>query len=299
MKNYPAVSVVMPVYNYGHYIRESIDSILAQTMPDFELLVVNDGSSDNSSEIAHSYLDRRVKIIDFHEQRGCYPARNEGMKVAKGKYICVMDADDRCMPERLEKQYRFLEDNTEFGAVGGAYQMMNSQHAFYRETDYETIKLLFLRYCYLCHATCMIKTSLIEKYDLFYNESYTYASDHDWLARASSLFPVSNINEIVYQIRTHPQQITTSKKKMQLFFIDQIRVKQLSFFRIAPTEVEKTLHLALIKGFANDTIHENAINQWIERLLEANLQTQYYSQQKLQKFLQSLRYLTVYNSQQV
>ncbi len=83
MKYNPLVSVIMPVYNYGHLIKESIDSVLAQTMPDFELIIVNDGSTDNSSEIAHSYLDKRIKVIDFLENKGCYPAMNTGMRVAK------------------------------------------------------------------------------------------------------------------------------------------------------------------------------------------------------------------------
>jgi len=295
MRKTPAISVVMPVYNYGHYIRDSIDSILAQTMSDFELIVVNDGSSDNSGEIAHSYLDRRIRIIDFDEQSGCYPARNTGMKIAKGKYICVMDADDVSLPDRLEQQYRFLEENTEFGVIGGAFQMMGNQRVFYRETDFETIKLLILRFCYLCHATCMIRTSLVREHGLYYNESYTYASDHDWIARASSLFPVTNMNEIVYKIRTHPQQISTAKSQMQSFFIDQIRLKQLSFFGIEPTETEKELHLALIKGLADERFGEKQVDRWIERLSAANLTTRRYSQNKLQKFLQSLRYVYAFN----
>ncbi len=289
MKHSPVISVIMPVYNYGHLIKESIDSVLAQTMPDFELIIVNDGSTDNSSEVAHSYLDKRIKIIDFPENRGCYPAMNAGMRAAKGKYLCVVGADDKNLPERLEKQYRFLEENMEFGVIGSAYQFLNDHLPAYRETDYETIKVLFLRSCYLCHATCMIRTPLIHRHDLYYNEAYTYASDFDWLARASSLFPVSNINEVLYQIRRHEHQISTSKRKEQFFFIEQIRVKQLSFFGIEPTEAEKVLHLSFLKGIIDDRFDEIVIDQWIDRLLEANRKTRYYSQQKLQNFMQAHR----------
>ncbi|MGJ7027515.1 glycosyltransferase family 2 protein [Petrimonas sulfuriphila] len=287
MKYNPLVSVIMPVYNYGHLIKESIDSVLAQTLPDFELIVVNDGSTDNSRKIAHSYLDKRIKIINFPENRGCYPAMNAGMRVAKGEYLCVVGSDDINLPKRLEKQYLFLEENKELGMIGSAFQMLNDPLPYYKETDYETIKVLFLRNCYSSHATCMVRTALVQKYDLYYNESYTYSSDYDWQVRALSLFPASNINEIFYQIRMHEQQITKRKGKEQFFFMVQIRMKQLSFFRIKPTESEKALHNSFINGMADCHFDEKLINQWIDKLLEANRVTRYYSQQKLQNFLQA------------
>jgi glycosyltransferase involved in cell wall biosynthesis len=294
MKSSPAVSVVMPVYNYGHLIRDSIDSVLAQTMSDFELIVVNDGSSDDSSEVAHSYLDKRIKVIDFPENRGNYPARNTGMRIAQGKYICVMDADDLCFPERLEKQYRFLEENCEVGLIGGAYKTEDNEQPDFRETDYEIIQLLLFQHCYLHHPTCMIRASQVKKHDLYYNELYRYASDHDWQVRASSLFPISNINTPVLLSRKHDKQISTSKQIEQSFFADQIRVKQLSFFGIEPTEIEKVLHLAFVKREIDDRVDEKMIDQWIQQLSEANRKIQYYSQLKLQNCLLALRYLYVH-----
>jgi glycosyltransferase involved in cell wall biosynthesis len=288
----------MPVYNYGSFIKESIDSVLAQTMPDFELIVVNDGSSDTSSEIAHSYHDKRVKVIDFPENKGCYPARNTGMRAANGKYICVMDADDLCFPDRLEKQYRFLEEDHQIGLIGGAYQLLNNRLQFtgFRETDYETIKLTLLLHCYLHHPTCMIRTSLVRKHGLYYNESYRYASDHDWVVRASSLFPISNINDPVLFYRRHARQISSSNLHEQISFGDQIRINQLAFFGIDPTETEKTLHLAFIKSEANVHFDEKTMDKWIERLLVSNKRNQYYSQQKLQNFLHAHRYLNLHRN---
>jgi len=290
MKSNHVISVVMPAHNYGKFISESIDSVLAQTMPDFELIVINDGSTDESGEIAHSYLDKRVKVIDFPENRGCYPARNAGMRVASGKYICVMDADDVCLPERLEKQYQFMEENTEYGLIGGAYQIYNSYQPLFKETDFESIKLLLLSFCYLRHPTCMIRTSVFQKYNLYYNESYTYASDYDWQVRASSFFPITIINHPLLLHRTHDQQISTSKINAQGFFANQIRIHQLSFLGIAPTEIEKELHIRFIKRIDIDPFEERKIDQWIERLLEGNRRTRYYSQEKLYSFLQAYRY---------
>ena len=290
MKLKPVISVVMPVFNYGRYIKESIDSVLSQTFPDFELIIVNDGSTDYSSQIAHSYSDKRVRIIDFSENKGCYSARNAGMRTSEGKYICVMDADDVCLPDRLKNQYRFMEENPEIGLIGGALRLFNSFLTNYRETDYETIKLYLLRFCYLCHPTCMIKSSLIEKYDLYYNESYRFASDYDWQVRSSSLFPVSNINDNVLLHRMHDQQITSDKKNDQAIFANQIRLRQLSFFDILPTENEKELHLSFIRGAFNEKFDKEMIERWIVRLLEGNDRTRYFSHQKLQDFLHAHKY---------
>ena len=287
----PSISVVMPVYNYGQFIKESIDSVLAQTFSDFELIVLNDGSSDNSSEIAHSYLDKRVKVIDFPEKSVCYSTvRNAGMSVATGKHICVMDADDVCLPDRLENQYRFLEENPEFGLIGGAYYILNTGRISFRETDYETIKVHLLKYCYLHHPTCMIRSSLVRKHHLFYSESYKYSADFDWEVRASSLFPVSNINTPVLLYRVHARQVSSSKRREQFSFVHQIRVKQLSFFGIEPSELEKALHIAFIHETVDPRFDENAIDQWIVKLLEANRRTGYFSQQKLKSFLQAHQY---------
>jgi glycosyltransferase involved in cell wall biosynthesis len=164
---YPSVSVVIPLHNYEDFIKESINSVLSQTMSDFELIIVNDRSTDNSGEIAHSYLDPRIKVIDFPEHRGCYPARNAGMRVASGKYICVMDADDICLPKRLEKQYKFMEENLKIGLIGGDYRTMSSCLHIHTETNSETIKLMLLRSCALHHPTCMIRSSLLKKHNLY------------------------------------------------------------------------------------------------------------------------------------
>jgi len=289
-KSTPFISIVMPVHNYGNYIKESIDSVLTQTMSDFELIIVNDGSTDDSSSLAHSYLDNRIKVIDFSENKGCYPARNAGMRVAAGKYICIMDADDVCLPDRLEKQYRFMEENLEFGLIGGAYQMFNGYHSIFRETDNEIIKLLLLQYCYLLHPTCMVRASLVRKHNLYYDESYVYASDYDWQVRASSIFSITNINDPVLLYRRHGQQISSNKKSEQHNFANQIRINQLSFFGVEPTEAEKELHLAFIKDIKSDAFRENIIDQWIKRLLDGNRITRYYSQERLQDSLQAYRF---------
>ena len=116
----PLVSVIMPVYNGEKYLAEAIDSILVQTFTDFELLIVDDGSQDNSAEIIRSYVkrDSRIRFFQQEQNEGSANARNRGIANAKGEFIAAMDCDDVSLPERLQKQVDFLESHPEIGALG-------------------------------------------------------------------------------------------------------------------------------------------------------------------------------------
>ena len=111
------ISVVMSVYNGERFLRSAIESILSQTLREFEFIIINDGSSDSSEAIIKSYKDDRIKLIN-QSNRGLAFALNKGIRLSKGKYIARMDDDDISLPERLGIQYEFLENNPEYGVVG-------------------------------------------------------------------------------------------------------------------------------------------------------------------------------------
>lgn len=116
----PLVSVVMPVYNSERFVAEAVDSILQQTLTDFEFLIVDDGSTDGSLGIIQDYAERdpRIRITQHSENRGVAAARNTGIARASGKYVAVMDSDDVSLPQRIEKQVTYLEAHSDIGAVG-------------------------------------------------------------------------------------------------------------------------------------------------------------------------------------
>ena len=125
MPTNPIVSVVMPAYNVELYVEEAVRSILNQTFCDFEFIIVDDGSTDRTPEILRSFTDPRIRLLFNEKNEGNYPARNRGCRLARGKYIAVMDADDVALPERLEKQVRFMEGNPDVLACGTAYRLMD------------------------------------------------------------------------------------------------------------------------------------------------------------------------------
>ena len=119
------ISIIVPVYNAAKYIRETVESVLAQTYSDWELLLIDDCSSDSSCEIIDSFTDPRIRLIKLPENKGAYAARNRGLKEAEGRYIAFLDADDLWEKEKLEHQLAYLKDNNA-GFVFTAYEFANS-----------------------------------------------------------------------------------------------------------------------------------------------------------------------------
>ena len=112
------ISIIMPVYNEDKYLHAAIDSILSQTFDNFEFIIIDDASTDNSLQIIKSYTDKRIILICNEYNVGNYPSRNKGLEIAVGKYICVMDADDVAYPQRLELQYQYLEACSDLWILG-------------------------------------------------------------------------------------------------------------------------------------------------------------------------------------
>ncbi len=164
----PQVSVVMPVYNGEMYLAEAIDSILEQTFADFELLVVDDGSTDESAAIVQACKERdsRIRFIQLARNVGMADARNRGVAAATGQYIAMMDSDDISLPQRLQKQVAFLQSRPDIGALGAGARVMNhdmTTHLF----DFETLRQhalialsVFLGYSFT-HSTVIIRRDFL------------------------------------------------------------------------------------------------------------------------------------------
>ncbi|MBN1044497.1 MULTISPECIES: glycosyltransferase [unclassified Clostridium] len=187
------VSVVMPVYNSEIYLNEAIESILNQTYKNFEFIIINDGSTDNSLEKIEHYMkkDSRIKLIN-RENKGLVYSLNEGINFAKGKYIARMDADDISLPERLEKQLDYMYENRDVSILGtlvdiigsaDIYKRMYSEKYLNWQLSHDNIEKMFLRGYSLCHPTFFMKKSDIVKKIKGYSNQYLYAEDYDFLMR--------------------------------------------------------------------------------------------------------------------
>ena len=223
MKKPPLISVVMSVFNDNKFLSHSIKSIVNQSYKNFELIIVNDGSSDNSRNIVLDWkkADRRIVFIDRMENRGLPYSLNEGIAMARGEYIARMDSDDIAVKDRLKKQLRFLEENSDIDILGGQVSYIDSNGAEFQSAkmplSFKDIKSISKFACPVAHPTYMVKKkvySLLEGY----REEFVYAQDYDFILRAiDNKFKIANMPDILLQYRLIPAEIPTSKVHRQLY----------------------------------------------------------------------------------
>ena len=208
----PKVSILLPTHQSGAHLRETLDSIKAQTYQDYELLVVDDASTDQTLEILREYPDLRIQIIQGRNQ-GLADALNLGIKRAQAQYIARIDADDLMVPERLEKQVRFLDTHQNVIVCGGWQQYFGLStflHAPPASAEQCRANLLFR--CDLCHSTLMLRTASLIEHNLFYDPAYA-AEDFELWTRVLDVGDIANIPEVLGYYREDGKSITTAKKE--------------------------------------------------------------------------------------
>lgn len=177
------ITVLISVYNHQDFIKECIDSMLQQDYKNFELIVVNDGSTDKTLEILKTYDDDRMSIINLPTNCGVGTAKNIGLSIAKGKYIAIMDSDDIAFPNRLSTQINFLENNTHIDILGSRGILIDENKNVISSTNQPKLdkdikaRLLLMNGTAILHPTMMIRTEFIRKNHLFY-ENRKKSEDH-------------------------------------------------------------------------------------------------------------------------
>lgn len=290
----PEISVVMPVFNAGKYINEAIESMLIQTFENFELIIVNDCSSDGTGNILNLLKDRRIAIINNLVHEGNFKSRNKGLEISRGKYICVMDADDISMPERLEKQYHFMEENGQYAVIGTDMVVFGENIKYSRQKlrNPEDIKVHLLQNTTCAHPSLMIRRDFLQQNNIRYNEDYYYAADYNLLVEISRTGNITNLPKFLLHYRRHPEQISFAKYREQSMYRDRIQLKQLENFKVRPSIDEVIIHHALMNGLQLSGKQLEATEKWCNRLIMKNHKLRYYDEDCLLRFLED-RLLTV------
>lgn len=224
------VSVVMPVYNGALYLKEAIDSILSQTYTNLELIIINDGSTDNSNEIILSYNDPRIRYIVNEKNMGICITLNRGLDAAKGKYIARMDCDDISVPERLQMQVEYMEKHPSIGAIGADIIVFGEgikERLFNFEHDLNCCKAGLLFQTCFAHPVVMIRKSTLDKYDLRYDDEYRGLEDFQLWYRISRYAQLINLPYPLLNYRKHKSQETQNvsakvKAKLKDFLADRV-----------------------------------------------------------------------------
>lgn len=231
-KQYPyLVSVLMPAYNASLYIREAIDSILSQTFSDFEFLIIDDGSTDNTVDIVKSYNDTRIKLLQNGQNKGLVYTLNKGLDIAQGKYIARMDADDISKPDRLEKQFAYLESSSDVDILGTAFNFLDTPYEIHHPVYNEDIRIRLLDDNAFAHPTVMFRAETLRKNNLYYKSEYKHVEDyHFWTQAAIKELGLANLDEVLLLYRQHPTQVTTSKFEEQQHLKNSIRLEYLKHY---------------------------------------------------------------------
>jgi glycosyltransferase involved in cell wall biosynthesis len=228
MADVPLISVLMPAYNARRYVREAVDSILTQTLGDFECIVIDDGSSDDTLAIVNALAarDPRIRVLNG-PNAGVSASLNKGLALARGQFIARMDADDISLPTRFEKQARFLQERPNYVLVGSRCMLIDPDGFPICEKtdivdDHEEIDSLLLRMSWpLVHPAVMMRTDALRKVG-GYDTRYRTNQDHDLFLRLAEVGRLANLPEVLLNYRQHFQSIGATKLASQAMTVVDI-----------------------------------------------------------------------------
>jgi len=244
----PRVSILMSVYDGEMYLDEAIQSVLNQTFSDFEFIVINDGSTDDTARIIDRYRREDARIRAYEQpHHGLVAALNRGLELARGEYVARMDADDISVPERVASQVAFMDAHPEVGICGTWIETIGTPHGdvLRYPTDDATIRSWMLFESVLAHPSIILRREVLSKAGLLYDETCMHAEDYDLWVRAAHYTALSNIPKVLLRYRLHPQQVVHKHDVKKLASAKLVRLAQLERLAIRPTEEELALHQAL------------------------------------------------------
>ena len=222
MPNSPTVSVVMSVFNGEPFLAEAIESILNQTFRDFEFIIIDDGSTDGTAEILSRYekLDARV-LVHHQANQGQVPSLNTGCRLARGRYIARIDADDIALPERFQRQIDFLEHNPQVALVGSWVDFIDASRrplpAVQFPSDDKIIRewLFELRHVPFSHPTWLLRADAFRAVN-GYRTAFAPAEDYDFLVRIAERWQVGNLPIPLLRMRRHGRSLSITNSRQQV-----------------------------------------------------------------------------------
>lgn len=237
----PLVSVILPVYNAGKFLSAALTSILFQTYQSFEVIAVDDGSTDNSYKLLHEFArnDPRIKVLRNKRNRGIGYTANRAIKVAKGEFIARMDADDIMLPDRLKRQVEYLLANPDTVLVGGQCLVIDESGQVTGQktnptSNKEIYKSMFNTMS-VQNPTLMINTKLVSKKQLVLDNKFHPVDDLDLMFRLFSYGKLANLEDTVLKYRVYRGSATMKDPKRSFWLTLRVRLNAIAKYRYRPT----------------------------------------------------------------
>ncbi|MDT8439142.1 MAG: glycosyltransferase family A protein [Wenzhouxiangellaceae bacterium] len=292
MPQTPRVSVFIPVHNRADYIRVAVDSILAQDFEDFELIVVDDGSTDATPDVLAAYEDRRLRVARHDTNLGIPAARNRGLELARGEYLALLDSDDHAYPQRLGRQVAWLDAHPDIVQIGSWCSFMDADGRLMNKVRRQPLRpddlrahLLF--HCPVINRTVMARTAVLK--DLRYNPEFPRCQDFDMHARLIEQgHRIANLPELLVCGREHPGRFTGKteglgrERKMAVF------ARLLGQIGIDADARDLACHYALARPKQAPDAPEVFLDwaeSWLWRIKQANRSTGFFPEPSLSRVL--------------
>jgi hypothetical protein len=269
----PTVTVLLPSHNAAAWLRDAVDSVLRQSFRDFELLIIDDGSTDHTDRLLSAYSDHRIRVFRHARNQGLIASLNRGIGLAKGRFLARMDADDVAHRRRLGLQVAFMDANPEVGICGTWFRLRRGWRRFTVRTPrnhHEIAARLFFRSAF-GHPTVMLRREFLEKTGLRYDPQALHAEDYDLWVRARGLTRLANLAQALLDYRVHGEQISLQHLQPQSESVARIRLQQLALMLPGASAEEKRLHLRVCEPqLSSSSADLSAARSWLDLLEETN-----------------------------
>ena len=282
----------MSVFNGDKYLKESIKSILNQTHENFEFIIVDDNSNDNSLNTILSFNDPRIKVIKNKKNIGLAGSLNKALKISKGEYIARMDDDDISLPNRIEKQIEFMDNHSSCGALGTYAEIFGESEGIRKHSsDSNELKIRSIFSCQFCHPTIIIRKKILDKYNFYYDEKFSTAQDYELWSRMIDKTDFGTLPIVLLKYRTHNKQISITKKRNQKINTDKIHFNLLTKIGMEPTKEILEIHSFLTKFPHRMSLKKIILTEnYLIKILNANDKTKFINQESLFNFFSEYFY---------
>lgn len=265
--NNPTISVVMSAYNAEKTIKRAIQSILSQTFTDFEFIIINDGSTDNTLDTIKSFADNRIVLINKPQNQGLVSALNDGIKQAKGKYIARMDADDESLPNRFALQVEFLNKNPDIGVIGTTvFKIKNGKKTTRsRKRNHQQCLDKMVKNTCFAHPSTMLRKSVFDV--VSYDTNYLNAEDYKlWVDLAKQGIRFANLATPLLNYYIHGDNIGVKKRKQQRLFAAMAREEYILFYLGDELGHKYSQVLSFVANNSNQTVSLKKLNDFYQAI---------------------------------
>jgi glycosyltransferase involved in cell wall biosynthesis len=267
----PRVSVIIPVYNCERFLKECINSVLSQSFSDFELIVIDDGSTDSTFSILESYHDPRIKLFRKFVNQGYVHALNDGLKMAEGEFIARLDADDYSCSSRFELQVDYLVGHPNCGLVASFVDDFFGNKIVSDYMNSVRLKFEFLIKNPFVHSSVMFRKELLNRYYLSYDVDLLYAEDYKFWFDFSKVSEVALLPVVLTKYRKHLSQISQKYNSTQKNTFFKVNLSVWQYY------IGRDLTLFEIEALKNPAQHRKEIMGMLNEIFDGSLQNEFAS----------------------